>query len=162
MEEGSVGVSVPRMMRQAVIPESFQELERQELDKIWAKFFYEANVPFAVAHNPAFKEAVMKTTAFKKPYVPPSYHDIRTRLLVQARTDLEAQLNHRVYESVRKFGGTLALDRWISVNSRPLCNAMLVSPVGELYLGSVDTTGNEKTVEYMASIMDRFIQQVGP
>jgi hypothetical protein len=82
MEEGSVGGIVPRMMRQSVIPESFQELERRELDKTWAKFFYEANVPFAVARNPAFKEAVMKTAAFKKPYVPPSYHDIRTRLLV--------------------------------------------------------------------------------
>ena len=91
-------------------------------------------MPFAVAKNATFKEAVMKTAAFKKPYVPPFYHDIRTTLLVQARADLEAQLDKRVAKSVRKFGGTLAIDGWTSVNSRPLCNAMLMSPSGMPYL----------------------------
>ena len=157
-EDGSVGGTIPTMMRQSLISNGFHEVQRRELDKAWAKFFYDANVPFAVAKNATFKEAVMKTAAFKKPYVPPSYHDIRTTLLVQARADLEAQLDKRVAESVRKFGGTLALDGWTSVNSRPLCNAMLVSPSGKLFLGSVDTTGNEKTATYM----ERFIEQVGP
>ena len=150
------------MMRQSLISDGFHEVQRRELNKAWAKFFYDANMPFAVAKNAAFKEAVMKTAAFKKPYVPPSYHDIRTTLLVQARADLEAQLDKRVAESVQKFGGTLAIDEWTSVNSRPLCNAMLMSPNGELFLGSVDTTGNEKTATYMASLMERFIEQVGP
>ena len=161
-EDGSVGGTIPTMMKQSLISDGFHEVQRRELDKAWAKFFYDANVPFAVAKNAAFKEAVMKTAAFKKPYVPPSYHDIRTTLLVQARADLEAQLDKRVAESVRKFGGTLALDGWTSVNSRPLCNAMLVSPSGELFLESVDTTGNEKTATYMASLLERFIKQVGP
>ena len=164
-EDGSVGGTIPTMMKQSLISDGLHEVQRRDLDKAWVKFFYDANVPFAVAKNAAFKEAVMKTAAFKKPYVPPSYHDIRTTLLVQARADLEAQLDKRVAESaesVRKFGGTLALDEWTSVNSRPLCNAMLVSPSGELFLGSVDTTGNEKTATYMASLMERFIEQVGP
>jgi Protein of unknown function (DUF 659)/hAT family C-terminal dimerisation region len=161
-EHESIGGTFPRLMRQSVISEGFHEVERRELDKVWAKFFYEANVPFAVARNIAFKEAVMKTATFKRPYVPPSYHDIRTRLLVQAKADLEAQLNTRMAESVRKFGGTLTVDGWTSVTNRPLCNAMLVSPAGELFLGSVDTTGSEKTAEYMASIMEKFIEQVGP
>ena len=161
-EDGSVGGTIPTMMKQSLISDGFHEVQRRELDKAWAKFFYDANVPFAVAKNAAFKEAVMKTAAFKKSYVPPSYYDIRTTLLVQARADLEAQLDKRVAESIRKFGGTLALDGWTSVNSRPLCNAMLVSPSGELFLGSVDTTGNEKTATYMASLMERFIEQVGP
>ena len=160
--DGSVGGTIPTMMRQSLISDGFHEVQWQELDKAWAKFFYDANVPFAIAKNAVFKEAVMKTTTFKKPYVPPSYHDIRTTLLVQARADLEAQLDKRVAESVRKFGRTLAIDGWTSVNSRPLCNAMLVSPSGELFLGSVDTTGNRKTATYMASLMERFIEQVGP
>ena len=161
-EPRRLGDAVPRAMRQSVISEGFQEVERRELDKAWARFFYEANVPFAVARSAAFKDAVMRTATFKKPYVPPSYHDIRTRLLVQAKADLQAQLNNRMAESVRKFGGTLALDGWTSVTSRPLCNAMLVSPAGELFLGAVDTTGNEKNAEYMASIMEKFLVEVGP
>ena len=161
-EDCSVGGTIPTMMRQSLISDGFHEVQRRELDKAWANFFYDANMPFAIAKNAAFKEAVMKTAAFKKPYVPSSYHDIRTTLLVQARADLEAQLDKRVAESVRKFGGTLAIDGWTSVNSRPLYNAMLVSPSGKLFLGFVDTTGNKKIAAYMASLMERFIEQVGP
>ncbi|MHC5721300.1 MAG: hypothetical protein ACYTX0_57110, partial [Nostoc sp.] len=36
--------------------------KRKELDEKWASFFYEANVPFNVARNPAFIEAVKGTT----------------------------------------------------------------------------------------------------
>ena len=43
----------------------------------------------------------MKTAAFKKPYVPPSYHDIRTTLLVQARADWKLSL---IREWPRVFG----------------------------------------------------------
>ena len=161
-EDGSVGGTIPTMMRQSLISDGFHEVQRRELDKAWEKFFYDANMPFTVAKNTTFIEAVMKTAAFKKPYVPPFDHDIQTMLLMQARADLEAQLDKRVAESVQKFGGTLALDGWTSVNSRPLCNAMLVSPSGELFLNSVDTTGNKKTTTYMASLMERFIEQVGP
>ena len=134
-EDSSVGGTIPTMMRQSLISDGFHEVQWRDLDKAWAKFFYDANVPFAVANNAAFKEAVMKTVAFKKPYVPPSYHDIRTTLLVQVGADLEAQLDKRVAESVWKFGGTLALDGWTSVNSRLLCNAMLVSPQWGAILG---------------------------
>ena len=60
-----------------------------------------------------------------------------------------------------KFGGTLVLHGWTSVSSRPLMNAMLVSPVGELFLGAVDSTGKEKDIFYMAIVIDKFIQQIG-
>ena len=54
------------------------------------------------------------------------------------------------------------MDGWSSVTSRPLVIAVLVSPGGELFLGAVDTTGEEKTAIYLASIMVKFIKQVGP
>lgn len=157
-----VGGHINRAMKQSVIEDGFAEADRRDLDILWAKFFYEANVPFAVARNPIFQEAVMKTASFRKPYVPPSYHDIRTKLLGQVKRDLEGKLDSRLKESLRKFGGTLAMDGWSSVSSRPLVNAMLVTPAGELFLGAVDTTGKEKTAMYMASIMVKFIKQVGP
>ncbi len=39
---------------------------------------------------------------------------------------------------------------------------MLVSSTGEKFLGSVDTSGFEKNEEYLATILDEFIQKVGP
>jgi hypothetical protein len=65
-------------------------------------------------------------------------------------------------ESVRKFGTTLAVDGWSSVINRPLFNAMLVSSATEQFLEAVDTTGYPKTTEYQASIMEKYIEEVGP
>jgi hypothetical protein len=56
----------------------------------------------------------------------------------------------------------LAVDGWSSITNLPLFNAMLVSPATEQFLGAVDTTGYPKTAEYQASIMEKYIEEVGP
>jgi hypothetical protein len=86
-------VRAGRKMRQAGLPEVFHEVERQELDKAWARFFYEANIPFVVSKNKAFKEVVKRIAEFRRGiYVPPSYHDFRRKFLVQAKEELQAHL----------------------------------------------------------------------
>jgi hypothetical protein len=150
-------------MRQVGLPEVFQEAERWELDKAWARFFYEANIPFVVSKNKTFKEVVKRTVEFCGGiYVPPSYHDLWRKFLVQAKEELQAHLQVKTVESVYKFGATLAVDEWSSVTNRPLFNAMLVSPAIEQFLGAVDTTGYPKIAEYQASIMEKYIEEVGP
>jgi hypothetical protein len=81
---------------------------------------------------------------------------------VQAKEELQAHLQVKTVESVYKFGATLAVDEWSSVTNRPLFNAMLVSPAIEQFLGAVDTTGYPKIAEYQASIMEKYIEEVGP
>jgi hypothetical protein len=104
-----------------------------------------------------------RTTEFRGGiYVPPSYHDLQWKFLVQAKEELQAHLQVKMVESVRKFGATLAVDGWSSVTNHPLFNAMLVSPAIEQFLGAVDTTGYPKTAEYQASIMEEYIEEVGP
>jgi hypothetical protein len=39
---------------------------------------------------------------------------------------------------------------------------MLVSPIIEQFLEAVNTTGYPKTAEYQASIMEKYIEEVGP
>jgi hypothetical protein len=39
---------------------------------------------------------------------------------------------------------------------------MLVSPATEQFLGAVNTTRYPKTAEYQASIMEKYIEEVGP
>jgi hypothetical protein len=65
-------------------------------------------------------------------------------------------------KSVRKFGATLAVDGWSSVTNCPFFNAMLVSLATEQFLKAVDTTGYPKTAEYQASIMEKYIEELGP
>ena len=49
-EDASIGGTIPTMTRQSLISNGFYEVQWQELDKAWAKFFYDANVPFAIVY----------------------------------------------------------------------------------------------------------------
>jgi hypothetical protein len=71
-------------------------------------------------------------------------------------------LQVKMLKSVCKFGATLAVDDWNSVTNSPLFNAMLVSLAIEKFLGSVDTMGYQKIAQYQASIMEKYIEEVGP
>jgi hypothetical protein len=41
-------------------------------------------------------------------------------------------------------------------------NVMLSCPEGDIFLGSIDTTGNKKTKAYIATELKKFINAVGP
>ena len=41
-------------------------------------------------------------------------------------------------------------------------NILLSCLAGDIFLGSVDTSGNKKTKEYIAGELKRFIEQIGP
>ena len=83
--------SVTRPQKQSRLADGFEEAERRKLNMLWANVFYSANIPFAVARTAAFKKAVMRTADFKRPYSPPSYQALRTKLLDEAKADLEVK-----------------------------------------------------------------------
>ena len=125
------------------------------------KFFFATNIPFSVARNAAFKEAVKKTAKWNRPYNPPIYNDLYNKLLNEAKTSIQSQLLTRTKHSIRKFGATLSIDGWSNVTNRSLINAMLISPAGEQFLGSVDTSRCEKNAKYLATVLEKFILEIG-
>ena len=76
-----------RPLRLSEISEGFQKEKRRALDKLWAKVFYEANIPFSIARNSTFKEAIRRTSDFRALYVPPSYNDLQKKLLDEAKKE---------------------------------------------------------------------------
>ena len=152
--------SSSRPHKQSNLVSGFEEGHKRKLHSVW-DFFYTANIPFSVAQNAAFKEAMKKTAAFDRPYTPPSYHELHYKLLNEAKTNIQIQLLARTEDSIRKFGGIVSIDGWSSVTTRPLINAMLLSSAGEEFLGSVDTSGCEKNGVYLATLLEKFIEQVG-
>jgi hypothetical protein len=41
-------------------------------------------------------------------------------------------------------------------------NVMLVCPAGDVFIGSVDTTGHKRTKEYIAGELRTYIEAIGP
>jgi hypothetical protein len=67
--------------RQVLLPKGLNSTRKQDLDKKWATFFSEMNIPFNVVQHPMFIEIVKITFEFWTYYKPPSYYGLCTYLL---------------------------------------------------------------------------------
>ena len=156
------GSCAPRSFRQQELSEAYQIGKRKELDAIWAAFFYEANVAFNVVRHPAFIAAVRATSNAGFDYEPPTYNAMRTTLIEPKKRQITADIETKTSKCIEIYGATICSDGWDNVTHRPLMNVMLVCPAGDVFLGSVDTTGNKKTKDYIANRLKEYIEVVGP
>jgi hypothetical protein len=158
----STGPSSARSNQQSTIPVLHAEDQQRKCDMAWAEFFYSENIPFATARSTSFKKAVKMTSEMRTSYLPPSYHDIRKRLLNETKHKIKAQIAERTKMFIRTYGATLAEDDWSLVNNHPLLNMMCVSSAGEEFLGAIDTSGHMKDAVYIADVIKRYLIEVGP
>lgn len=56
---------------------------------------------------------------------------------------------------------TITSDGWSDIYNRPLLNMLACSPRGEMFLHSIDTSGELKTGQYIAEQLENAILQVG-
>ena len=72
--------------------------------------------------------------------------------------EVEAEVKKATSFSIETYGISLCSDGWDNVVHRPLMNIMLSCPVGKIFLGSVDTSRNKKTKEYITGELKKFIE----
>jgi hypothetical protein len=152
----------PRPLRQQQFSEAYHITKRKELDEKWAAFFYESNVAFNVARHPAFVAAVKATSTAGFDYTPPSYHTMQTKHIEPKVKQVKAEIEKATKQSIALYGATICSDGWDNVIHRPLMNVMLVCPTGDVFIGSVDTTGHKKTKEHIAGELRTYIEAIGP
>jgi hypothetical protein len=97
----STRLSSARSLQQSTFPVLHAEDQRRKCDMAWAEFFYSANIPFAAARSVSFKKAVKMTLEMRSSYLPPSYHDIRKRLLNEPKHKIKAQIAERTKMFIR-------------------------------------------------------------
>ena len=151
-----------RSMWQQDLDEVYQLNKRKELDEKWASFFYDTNVPFNVGRHPTFVEAMNATALAGFNYKPPLYNALRTTLIESKKMEVEVEVKKATSFSIETYGVSLCLDGWDNVVHRLLMNIMLSCPAGDIFLGSVDTSGNKKTNEYIVGELKKFIEEIGP
>ena len=94
-------------------------------------------------------------------YRPPSYNAVRTRLLTAKRVDVEKKVEEKLGNSIGKYGVTIYCDGWDNVQNRPLLNVVQCGPNANLFLGTINTTGNHKNHQYVTGQIHPFLEKVG-
>ena len=91
-------------------------------------------------------------------YKPPSYNVLRTTLIESKKMEVEAEVKKTTSFSIETYRVSLCSDGWDNVVYRPLMNIMLSCPASDIFLGSVDPSGNKKTKEYIVGELKNFIE----
>ncbi|BAT74959.1 hypothetical protein VIGAN_01274600, partial [Vigna angularis var. angularis] len=91
---------------QATINQMMKKGYKEEVDAQVAEFFYTSAIPFNVIRNPAFAKMCEMIGKYGVGYKPPSYHDIREKLLKQAVKKTNANLEE-YKEEWKKTGCTI-------------------------------------------------------
>ena len=63
-------------------------------------------------------------------------------------------------KSFGKYGVTICSDGWDNVHNRPLLNVVQCGPNRDLFLGTIDTTGNHKDHQYVEGQIHLFLKKI--
>ncbi|MCO5553800.1 hypothetical protein L7F22_007326 [Adiantum nelumboides] len=124
-------------------------------------FFYAEDVSHWKVKSPFFLNMVKAIGQAGPSYVPPSYHLLRTKELDEEVRCINGDLLD-VKEKWKKYGCTIVSDGWSDIRKRPIINFMACSIYGTIFLKSVDTSGEEKSGEYIFGLLRQVICEVGP
>jgi hypothetical protein len=149
-------------LHQQQMNEAYHSAKRKGLDEKWATFFYQVNVPFNVVRHPSFIAALRATSLAQFDYEPPSYHAMRTTFIKPTKKHVETELKKATKQSIEIYIATICMDGSDNVTRRLLMNVMLSCSVRDIFLGSIDMTGNKKTKAYIATELKKLIDNVGP
>lgn len=116
------------------------------------RFFYANGIAFHVAGSPEWHEVVEELKKAGNAYKSPGRESLRTTVLISVRKELDEKLRHagilEVDEGDVAFGTALCSDGWTSTSRRPLLNVIQVSTKGAFFVGSIDSSGEDKTAQY--------------
>ena len=97
---------------------------------------------------------------FGKGFKPPSYHEVRVKFL---KLEVKRTMNllSEYKEEWKKTRCTIMSDGWTDKKKRSICNFLVNSPKGIVFLASVDTSDISKTADKVFEMLDDIVEQVG-
>lgn len=91
---------------------------------------------------------------------PPSFDEIRVPLL-KKEVDYTRSLLEAYKKEWKKTGCTLMSDGWSDRKNRSICNFLVNSPKGTIFLASFDTSDIIKTKEHVFAMLDELVAKIG-
>ncbi|XP_052176679.1 uncharacterized protein LOC127790982 [Diospyros lotus] len=125
-----------------------------------ARFFYACAIPFNCVKHPEFAKMLELVGKFGSGLKPPSYHDIRVKYLKKEVTHTMELLEEYKTEW-KKIGCSIMSDGWTDKKRRSICNFLVNSPKGTVFLTSIDTSDFSKIADKVCEMLDVIVEKVG-
>nr|KYP55512.1 hypothetical protein KK1_001724 [Cajanus cajan] len=157
---GSQNLFKRKVSSQMTINKIFKKDLREEACQDIALFFYLNAIPFNAANSEAYKKMFESVARHGPGFDPPSYHEIRVKYLKYhvEMTNLSLD-DHKTYW--KKFGCTIMTDGWTDRRRRTILNFLVNSPLGTIFLKSIDASKICKTADKIFKMLDDVVEEVG-
>ncbi|KAH1213868.1 hypothetical protein GmHk_14G041740 [Glycine max] len=143
----------------ATLNQLYKKGDKDKVDDQCAEFWYTSVIPFNVIKNPAFAKFCDMVARYGVGYKPPSYHDIREKLLKRAMEKTDVMLQEFRNEW-KKTDFSIMSDGWIDKKRRSICNFLVNSPKGIVFLYSWNTSDISKTANKVLKMLDDVVNFV--
>jgi len=133
---------------------------KEEVDAQVAEVFYTSVISFNMIRNPAFANMCEMIGKYGVDYKPPSYHDIKEKLLKQVVSKTYLMLEE-YKEEWKRTGYNIMSDGWTGIKRHFICNFLVNSPKGTIFLYSLDTLYISKMDDKVFKMLDEVVEFVG-
>ncbi|KAL4291295.1 hypothetical protein GQ457_14G000080 [Hibiscus cannabinus] len=146
--------------KQKTINETYKKEQREKACVDFARWMYDAAIPFNALNHPSFKVAINSITRAGIGMKPPSAYEVRVPLLSKevANTN-ESMRTHR--EEWAKIGCSIMSDGWTDQCGRTIINFLVNCSKGSMFLESVDASSYSKTGDKLFELLSRIVDTVG-
>jgi hypothetical protein len=131
---------------------AFANTAAAKADAAVARCFFANALPLRIVDDKYFREMCTALRDTSSSYLPPPRQKLSANkgLLQQEVKSLKRKQDQLIQQDKDKYGLTIVSDGFTDAASRPLINVVLLSPKGEYFVEAVDTSGNKKTMAYVA------------
>ncbi|CAN1841198.1 hypothetical protein LINPERHAP1_LOCUS36385 [Linum perenne] len=152
--------SLPPTRTQTTMSTLLKKDLRRDAAKSIARWFYLTGTAFNAAREPEYYTMFELAARHGPGFKPPSYHEIRETLLKEELEEVEAKLSIFRNEWT-KVGCSIMSDGWTDRKRRSICNFLVNSPKGTVFIESLDTSHYSKNTQKVFEMLDDVVEKVG-
>ncbi|CAN1185292.1 hypothetical protein LINPERHAP2_LOCUS37467 [Linum perenne] len=152
--------SLPPTRTQTTMSTLLKKDLRRDAAKSIARWFYLTGTAFNAAREPKYYTMFELAARHGPGFKPPSYHEIRETLLKEELEEVESKLSIFRNEWT-KVGCSIMSDGWTDRKRRSICNFLVNSPKGTVFIESLDTSHYSKNTQKVFEMLDDVVEKVG-
>ncbi|CAN0904196.1 hypothetical protein LINGRAHAP2_LOCUS22955 [Linum grandiflorum] len=152
--------NLPRTSSQSTMSKILKKDLRKDACRSIARWFYLTGTAFNAAREPEYYTMFELAARHGPGLKPPSYHEIRETLLKEELEEVEEKLS-LFKDEWTKLGCSIMSDGWTDRKRRSICNFLVNSPKGSVFVESLDTSSFLKNTQKVVEMLDEAVEKVG-
>nr|XP_025884104.1 uncharacterized protein LOC101249139 [Solanum lycopersicum]XP_025884105.1 uncharacterized protein LOC101249139 [Solanum lycopersicum] len=141
--------------------EETKKILRERAVSAFAIWMHDAGLPFNCVNHKSFDKFIEAVGQHGPEMKPPTFHEVRVTHLKKEVDKVEKIVEeHKVQWT--KFGCSIMMDKWTARNGKMIINILVNSPIGSVFLGSVDASNESTDSTKMYKLFESTIERIGP